>query len=46
MNMHYEMFLIIQLVHLTCRKDRVNRLQDKKDETCSEEQVTIVQDSL
>ena len=23
MNMHYEMFLIIQLVHLTCRKDRV-----------------------
>ena len=44
MNMHYEMFLIIQLVHLTCRKDRVyNRLQAKKDETCSEEQVTTVQ---
>ena len=23
MNLHYEMFLIIQLVHLTCRKYRV-----------------------
>ena len=49
MNMHYEMFLIIQLVHLTCRKDHIhnrihNRLQEKKDETCSEEQVTAVQD--
>ena len=43
MNMPYEMFLIIQLVLLTCRKDR---LQEKKDETCSEEQVTIVQDPL
>ena len=32
-------------MHLTCRKDRIhNRLQAKKDETCSEEQVTIVQD--
>ena len=35
MNMHYEMFLIIQLVHMTCRKDHV---QAKKDEICSEEQ--------
>ena len=44
MNIPYEMFLTIQL-HLTCRKDRIhNRLQAKKDETCSEEQVTIVQD--
>ena len=40
MNMLYEMFLTIQM-HLTCRKDRVhNLLQEKKDETCSEEQVT------
>ena len=39
--MSYEMFLTIQLMHLTCRKDHVhNDLQEKKDETCSEEQVT------
>ena len=38
--MPYEMFLTIQM-HLTWRKDRIhNRLQAKKDETCSEEQVT------
>ena len=44
MNIPYEMFLTLQM-HLTCRKDRIhNRLQAKKDETCSEEQVTIVQD--
>ena len=44
MNIPYEMFLTIQM-HLTCRKDRIhNRLQAKKDETCSEEQVMIVQD--
>ena len=43
MNIPYEMFLTIQM-HLTCRKDRIhNRLQAKKDETCSEEQVTTVQ---
>ena len=46
MNMPYEMFLTIQLVHLTCRKDAYNRLQEKKDETCSKEQVMTVQDSL
>ena len=41
MNMPHEMFLTIQLMHLTCRKDRVhNLLQTKKDETGSEEQVT------
>ena len=41
MNMPYEMFLTIQM-HLTCRKDHVhNHLQEKKDETCSEEQVMI-----
>ena len=41
MNMPCEMFLTIQLMHLTCRKDHVhNHLQEKKDETCSEEQVT------
>ena len=44
MNIPYEMFLIIQMP-LTCRKDRIhNRLQAKKDETCSKEQVTTVQD--
>ena len=30
---------------MTCRKDRIhNPLQAKKDETCSEEQVTTIQD--
>ena len=44
MNIPYEMFLTIQM-HLTCRKDHIhNRLQANKDETCSKEQVTIVQD--
>ena len=44
MNIPYEMFLTIQM-HFTCRKDRIhNLLQEKKNETCSEEQVTIVQD--
>ena len=43
MNIPYEMFITIQM-HLTCRKDRINnRLQAKKDETCSEEQVTTFQ---
>ena len=41
MNIPYEMFLTM---HLTCRKDRIhNHLQEKKDETCSEEQVATVQ---
>ena len=40
MNMPYEMFITIQM-HLTYRKDHIhNRLQEKKDETCSKEQVT------
>ena len=40
MNIPYEMFLTIQM-HLNCRKYCIhNRLQAKKDETCSEEQVT------
>ena len=44
MNIPYEMFLTIQL-HLTCRKDCIhNHLQEKKNDTCSEEQVTTVQD--
>ena len=44
MNMPYEMFLTIKM-HLTCRKDRIhNHLQAKKDDTCSKEQVTTVQD--
>ena len=43
MNTPYEMFLTIQM-HLTCRKDCIhNRLQAKKDDTCSEEQVTTFQ---
>ena len=43
MNMIYEMFLTIQLNHLTCRKDHIQItyiVQAKKDETCFEEQVT------
>ena len=45
MNMPYEMFLTIQLMHLNCRKYCAhNRLQAKKDETCSKEQVMTVQD--
>ena len=46
MNMPYEMFLTIQLMHLTCRKDRVNHLQEKENETCSEEQVTTVREII
>ena len=46
MNMPYEMFLTIQM-HLTCRKDRVhNHLQEKKDEICSKEQVTTIQEII
>ena len=45
MNIPYEMFLTIQLMHLTCRKDCIhNPLQEKKDETFSEEQMTTVQE--
>ena len=44
MNIPCEMFITIQM-HLNCRKDRIhNLLQENKDETCSKEQVTIVQD--
>ena len=44
MNIHYEMYLSIQM-HLSCRKDHIhNLLQEKKNETSFEEQVTIVQD--
>ena len=44
MNIPSEMFLNIQM-HLTCRKDCIhNRLQANKDETCSKEQVTTVQE--
>ena len=44
MNIPYEMFLTIQM-HFTCRKDRIhNRIQAKKDETYSTEQVMTVQD--
>ena len=46
MNMPYEMFLTIQLMQFTCRKGCVHRLQEKKDETCSKEQVTIVQEII
>ena len=43
MHIPYEMFLTIQM-HLNCRKDCIhNRLQAKKNETCSEEQVTTFQ---
>ena len=44
MNIPYEMFLTIQIIHLTCRKYCIhNHLQEKKDENCSEEQVMTVQ---
>ena len=44
MNIPYEIFLTIQM-HLTCRTDHIhNRLHENKNETCSEEQVTTVQD--
>ena len=34
-------------MNLTCRKDHIhNHLQEKKDETCSEEQVTKVQEII
>ena len=40
------MFLTIQM-HLTCRKDRIhNFLQEKEDETCSEEQVMTFQERI
>ena len=40
MNISYEMILTNK-VHLTCSKDCVhNNLQEKKDETSSEEQLT------
>ena len=45
MNIPYEFFLTIQLMHLNCRKVHIhNHLQAKKDETCFEEQVMTVQD--
>ena len=44
MNILYEMSLTMQM-YLTCRKDSMhNLLQEKKNETCSKEQVTTVQD--
>ena len=44
--MFYEIVLTMQLVHLNCRKVMYNLLQENKDETCSEEQVMTIQDSL
>ena len=43
MNMPYEMFQTIQLMHLMCRNIAYNHLLEEKDETCSEEQVMTVQ---
>ena len=45
MNIPYETFLTIQM-HLTCRKIVYNHLQEKKDETCSEEQVMTVREII
>ena len=46
MNIPYEISLTMQM-NLTCRKDCIhNHLQEKKNETCSEEQVTIVQNKM
>ena len=46
MNIHYEIFLIIKLVHFTCRKDHIQLPKEKKDETCCEEQETTVQERI
>ena len=47
MNIPYEMFLTIQQMHLTqIRKIAYNHLQEKKDETCSKEQVMTVQEII
>ena len=46
MHMFYEIVLTMQLVHLNCRKGPVHLLQEKKDETCYEEEVMTIQDSL
>ena len=47
MNIPYEMFLTIQLMHLTCRKGRIhNHLQAKKDENCSKEQAMTIQELI
>ena len=45
MNMLYKMFLTIQM-HLTCSKYRVQSPTRKEDETCSEEQVTTIQERI
>ena len=45
-NFHYEMFLTIQLMHLTCKKGHVQLPTRKKDETCSKEQVTTIQETI
>ena len=41
--MFYEIVLTMQLVHLIVGKVLYNLLQEKKDETCSEEQVMTIQ---
>ena len=46
MNIPYEILLNIHLVHFIVGNIAHNRIQEKKDETCSKEQVMIVQDSL
>ena len=46
MNMPYEMFITIQLMHLMCRNIAYNHLPEEKDETCSEEQVMTVREII
>ena len=46
MNIPYEMFLTIQLMHLTCRKDRVQSPTRKEGRDLSEEQVMTVRDII
>ena len=46
MNIPYEMFLTIQLMHLMCRNIAYNHLPEEKDETCSEEQVMTVREII
>ena len=46
MNIPYENFLTMKM-HLTCRKDCIhNHLQEKKDETCSEEKVMAIREII
>ena len=46
MNIPYGMFLTIQLMHLTCRKDRVQSRTRNEGRDLSKEQVTTVREII